>query len=142
MASLIQEWAKFTPGMDIISRKNIDGLDEFFLKTPKERLSFAVRRIASERHILANQYDYAWLYAAIQERLLKGIEAYRSVESFRSYLKNNHIAPIPANSTISVSYGSQSGKFPEWKFTDCDLTESERRIMVVKRFLSLFNKGK
>jgi hypothetical protein len=91
---------------------------------------------------LENRYDFAWLYATIQQGQLKGIEKYKSVESFRQHLNNIGIKNIPSNSTISCWYGNLRHQYPDWVFSNCDATERQRRINVAKRFLSLFNKGK
>ena len=140
--ALVEELVKAIPDMEIVEVKDVDRIEEFQRKPPMERLDFAIRRIDSEKGLLVNRYDFAWMYAAIQEGQLKGIEKYKSVNSFLQHLINIGIKNVPSNSTISCWYGYLRHKFPNWVFSDCDATERQRRINVAKRFLSLYNKGK
>jgi hypothetical protein len=140
--ALARELVMAIPDMEIVEVKDVDRIEEFQRKPPMERLDFAIRRVACEKGLLVNRYDFAWLYAAVQEGQLKGIEKFKSVDSFRQYLINIGIENVPSNSTISCWYGYLRHKFPNWVFSDCDATERQRRINVAKRFLSLYNKGK
>ena len=140
--ALVEELVKAIPDMAIVEVKDVDSIEEFQRKPPMERLDFAIRRIDSEKGLLVNRYDFAWLYAAIQEGQLKGIEKYKSVNSFRQHLINLGIKNVPSISTISCWFGYLHHKYPNWVFSDCDATERQRRINVAKRFLSLYNKGK
>ena len=140
--ALIERLVEAVPGMEIVEVEDMDSLEEFQRKSPMERLDFAIRSIDSEEGLLANRYDFAWLYAAIQHKLLKGVEAFHSVESFRQHLNNIGIKNIPSNSTISCWYGNLRHQYPDWAFSNCDATERQRRINVAKRFLSVFYKGK
>ena len=139
--ALVEELVKAIPDMEIVEAKDVDSIEEFQRKPPIERLDFAIRRVDSEKGLLVNRYDFAWLYAAIQEGQLKGIEKYKSVNSFRQHLINIGIKKVPSNSTISCWYGYLHQKYPYWVFSDCDATERQRRINVAKRFLCLFTKG-
>ena len=140
--ALLERLAEAIPGMEIDEVKDVDDIEEFQRKPPLERLDSAIRRVDSEKGLLVNRYDFAWLYAAVQEGQLKGIEKFKSVDSFRQYLINIGIENVPSNSTISCWYGYLRHKYPDWVFSDCDATEGQRRINVAKRFLSLYNKGK
>ena len=142
--ALVERLVEAVPGMEIVEVKDMDCIEDFQRKSPMERLDFAIRSIDSEKGLLANRYDFAWLYAVVQYELLTGIEKYKSVKSFRQHLKKIDIKNIPSNSTISGKYGCLQHKNPDdWEFSDgCDATEAQRRINIAKRFLSLFNKGK
>ena len=140
--ALVRELVKAIVDMEIVEVKDMDSIEEFQRKSPMERLDFALHRIDSEKGLLVNRYDFAWLYAAIQQGQLKGIKKYKSVESFRQHLNNIGIINIPSNSTISCWYGNLRHQYPDWAFSNCDATERQRRINVAKRFLSLFYKGK
>ena len=140
--ALVKDLSEAIPGMEIVEVKDMDSIEEFQRKSPMERLDFAIRSVDSEKGLLANRYDFAWLYAAIQQGQLKGIKKYKSVESFRQHLNNIGIKNIPSNSTISCWYGNLRHQYPDWVFSNCDAPERQRRINVAKRFLSLFNKGK
>ena len=142
--ALVRELVKAIVDMEIVEVKDMDSNEEFQRKSPMERLDFALHRIDSEKGLLVNRYDFAWLYAAVQQKLLKGLEAFHSVESFRQHLINNGMN-VPSNSTITIKYSCIQNKFPDWNFTDKhgrDTSERQRRINVVKRFLSLYYKGK
>ena len=143
--ALVEKLVEAIPGMEIVEDKDMDSIEEFQRKPPMERLDFAIRRIDSEKGVLVNRYDFAWLYAAVQEGKLKGVEPFHSVESFRQHIISLGIMNAPSNSTITTKYRCLPNMFPNWKFTDKrgrDATEEQRRINVVKRFLSLFYKGK
>lgn len=143
--ALLQELGKAINGMEIVEVKDMDCIEEFQRKTPMERLDFAIRSVDCEKGVLVNRYDFAWLYAAVQHKLLKDVEPFHSVESFRQHLIKIGIKNVPSNSTITGKYSCLQNKYPDWKFTDKygrDTTEELRRINVVRRFLSLYHKGK
>lgn len=143
--ALVQELVKAINDMEIVEVKDMDSIEEFQRKSPMERLDFAICSVDGEKGLLVNRYDFAWLYAAVQHKLLKDVEAFHSVESFRQHLINIVIKNIPSNSAITGKYSSLQNKYPDWKFTDKhgrDANERQRRINVVKRFLSLYYKGK
>ena len=143
--ALVKDLFEAIPNIEIVEVKDMDSIEEFQRKSPMERLDFAIRSVDGEKGLLVNRYDFAWLYAAVQHKLLKGVEAFHSVESFRQHLINIGIKNVPSNSTIIGKYSSLQNKYPDWKFTDKygrDTTEELRRINVVRRFLSLYHKGK
>ena len=141
--ALVVELSKAITDMEIVEVADVDSIVEFQRKLPMERFDFAIHAVVSEKGLMANQYDYAWLYAMVQQEQLKGVEKFHSVDSFRQYLINMGIKDVPSNSTISGRYGCLRHKFPDWVFSDgCDITEVQRRINIAKRFLCLFMKGK
>ena len=141
--ALVVELSKAITDMEIVEVADVDSIVEFQRKLPMERFDFAIHAVVSEKGLMANQYDYAWLYAMVQQEQLKGVEKFHSVDSFRQYLINMGIKDVPSNSTISGRYGCLRHKFPDWVFSDgCDATEAQRRINIAKRFLCLFLKGK
>ena len=141
--ALVVELSKAITDMEIVEVNDVDSIVEFQRKSPMERFDFALHAVVSEKGLMANQYDYAWLYAMVQQEQLKGVEKFRSVDSFRQYLINIAVNDVPSNSTISGRYGCVRHKFPDWVFSDgCDATEAQRRINIAKRFLCLFLKGK
>ena len=140
--ALIERLVEAIPSMEIVKVKDMDSIEEFQRKSPMERLDFAIRRVDSEEGLMVKRYDFAWLYAAVQQGQLKGIEKYKSVKSFRQHLIKISIKNVPSNSTISCWFGYLRHQYPDWVFSDCDATESQRRINVAKRFLSLYYKGK
>ena len=141
--ALVVELSKAITDMEIVEVNDVDSIVEFQRKSPMERFDFALHAVVSEKGLMANQYDYAWLYAMVQQEQPKGVEKFRSVDSFRQYLINIAVKDVPSNSTISGRYGCVRHKFPDWVFSDgCDATEAQRRINIAKRFLCLFLKGK
>jgi len=140
--ALIKELVKVIPEMEIVEVKDVESTDEFQRKSPMERFDFAIKAIVAEKSVIANRYDFAWIYSAVQEGSLKGIRMFNSVKSFRQYLLDKGIENVPSNSTISDKYVLQNKPFPDWKFSDCDVTETQRRINIVRRLLCLYNKGK
>ena len=132
------------PQAEIVSEKNVDSIDEFRRQPPEVRLDYALRQIVTEKDVIKHQYDYTWLYAAIQGNMMEHVKKFRSVDDFRNHLRKLEIANIPSNSTVSDKYRStlNNETFPNWNFTDCGNDETDRRIQVVKRFLALYNKGK
>ena len=140
--ALVERLVEAVPGMEIVEVKDMDSIEEFQRKSPMERLDFAIRRVDSEEGLMVKHYDFAWSYAAVQQGQLKGIEKYKSVKSFRQHLIKISIKNVPSNSTISCWFGYLRHQYPDWVFSDCDATESQRRINVAKRFLSLYYKGK
>ena len=83
--ALVEKLIKAIPDMELVEVEDVEEIEEFQRKPPMERLDFAIRSVDSEEGLLANRYDFAWLYAAIQQGQLKGIEKYKSVESFRQH---------------------------------------------------------
>ena len=140
--ALVEKLIKAIPDMELVEVEDVEEIEEFQRKPPMERLDFAIRSVDSEKGLLVNRYDFAWLYAAVQHKLLKGIEAFHSVESFRQHLIKIGIKKVPSNSTISCWYGYLRHQYPDWVFSDCDATERQWRINISKRFLSLYYKGK
>ena len=141
--ALVVELSKAITDMEIVEVNDVDSIVEFQRKSPMDRFDFAIHAVVSEKGLMANQYDYAWLYAMVQQEQLKGVEKFHSVDSFRQYLINIGFKDVPSNSTISGRYGCLRHKFPDWVFSDgCDATEAQRRINIAKRFLCLFLKGK
>ena len=141
--ALVVELSKAITDMEIVEVNDVDSIVEFQRKLPMERFDFAINAVVSDKGLMANQYDYAWLYAMVQQEQLKGVEKFHSVDSFRQYLINTGIKDVPSNSTISGRYGCLRHKFPDWVFSDgCDATEVQRRINIAKRFHCLFLKGK
>ena len=142
--ALFNSLSEAIPGVKIVRVEEVDSIDEFRRQAPMVRLDYALQHIVAEKDVIKYKYDYAWLYAAIQGNLLKGVTKFRSVDDFRNHLRKLQIANVPSNSTISDKYSTRfcEKTFSNWTFTDCSIDEAERRIQVVKRFLSLYNKGK
>ena len=73
--ALVERLVEAVPGMEIAEVKDMDCIEEFQRKSPMERLDFAIRSVNSEKGLLANRYDFAWLYAVLPYARADGIEA-------------------------------------------------------------------
>ena len=83
-------------------------------------------------------YDYTWIMEVMN--LTKGLPKFNTPSSFITYLKNNGIKRLPSEDSINKKQNVFTGTFPDWEFTDCDMSEGTRRINTGKRFLSLYRK--
>jgi ASC-1-like (ASCH) protein len=140
--ALLEELVKAIFDMEIVEVKEVDSIEEFQRKSPMERFDFALSAIVTEKGVIIKRYDFAWIYSVVQEGSVKDIDMFSSVKSFRQHLFNIGIDNVPSNSTISDRLAHKRNRFPSWEFSDCDITEAQRRINVVKRLLCLYNKGK
>ena len=73
--ALIKDLSEAILDMEIVEVKDMDSIEEFQRKSPMERLDFAIRSVDSEKGLLANRYDFAWLYAVLLYARADGIEA-------------------------------------------------------------------
>ncbi len=137
MAQLLEEWAKRIPEMEIVRREEcLDAaIDDMNL-----RMALAIKAL-NKHGAIRYYYDYTWIMVAIGDGVVKGMNAFRSPQSFIDYLKSIGVAQIPCRATISNNYNKVYGTYPDWEFTDTeDPSEILRRKNVVKQFLSAINK--
>ena len=87
---------------------------------------------------LKHLYDYTWIMEVMNQT--KGLPKFNTPSSFITYLKNNGIKRLPSEDSINKKQNVFTGTFPDWEFTDCDMSEGTRRINTGKRFLSLYRK--
>ncbi len=106
------------------------------LSAVDERVKQSIGVLQQEK-VLANQYDYTWLMALMNEK--KDMPSFKTPSSYVSYLKGLQIGRCPSESLVSKYLNKFSGIFPDWEFIDCDITEANRRINVAKRFLNLYS---
>ncbi len=138
MAQLLEEWAKRIPEMEIVRREEcLDAaLDDMNL-----RVALAIKDLANKGAI-RYYYDYTWIMVAIGDGVVKGMNAFRSPQSYIGYLKGIGVEKVPSRSTISNFNNKVYGNYPNWAFTDTeDTSEILRRKNVVRQFLSAFNKA-
>ena len=122
--------------VEVVSTEELQGalsdVDECFAK--------AIKVLQDER-VIRNQYDYAFIYMAIQEGVISGMEPFYSVPSFTAYLKDLKIANPPCNSSIKFICKQTQGDFPEWMYIEShDPNEERRRRNIVFRFSSAFSR--
>lgn len=122
--------------VEVVSAGDVEvlasGTDECFAK--------AIGELQDDRTI-RNQYDYAFIYMAIQEGVIGGMEAFYSVASFASYLKELKVSNAPSKNSISNICTHTRGEFPSWVYDEpVDANEERRRRNVVFRFSSAFSR--
>lgn len=104
----------------------------------EERIKSAIDILKDEREI-KHLYDYTWLMQAMNDT--KDLPHFDNPQSFINYMEMLGIEALPEVSTVKKAYGKVVGTFPQWTFLDADATESNRRVNVVKRFISAYRKG-
>ncbi len=92
-----------------------------------------------EEQVLKHLYDYTWVMEVMNQT--KGVATFNTPALFIAFLDGAGVERRPSDDTITRKLNVMTGMFPQWRFTDCDTTEANRRINVGKRFLSLFRKG-
>ena len=108
------------------------------LSPVEQRVRHALEVLKQEQ-LLSHLYDYTWVMGVMNDT--DGLPCFSSPQSFLTYLEGLGLGQLPDSSTISKKNNSFSGTFPNWTFTDSDITEANRRINIGKRFLSLYRKG-
>ena len=124
--------------VEVMSTGDLQGMtnsvDECFAKAIKE---------LQDDKVLRNQYDYAFIYLAIREGLISGVDPFYSVQSFVDYLKGLGISNPPCKNSISNICTHTRGDYPEWQYDDyVDANEERRRRIIVTRFSSVFTRLK
>jgi hypothetical protein len=88
-------------------------------------------------------YDFTWIYVAMNQYVVEGIDGFNSPQAYIDYLKELGVSNLPHRSTISNNCHKVGGVFPDWSFSDTeDPREVLRRKNVVKQFLSAFMRAK
>ena len=105
-------------------------------------MACAIREL-NQCGVLHRFYDYAYIMAALNEEVVKGVPFFYTPMDFLSYLKSLGFENIPGKTSIYDTINKIKGSFPNWTFTDHPKDiEVRRRINVVKRFLNAFGKAK
>ncbi len=102
-----------------------------------QRIRTCIDRLIEEK-LIAHLYDYTWILEVMNQT--DGLPHFNTPQSFIIYMKDLGIEKMPSDSTINKKQNVFSGTFPDWKFTNCDTTEANRRINVAKRFLNIYRK--
>lgn len=92
--------------------------------------------VLQKEKLLKNLYDYTWVMEAMNQTA--GMPNFDTPNSFITYLRGLNVERLPSEDTIQVKQNKFVGEFPNWEFTDCDITEATRRINVGKRFLNAY----
>ena len=136
--ALIEEWAKHIPEMEVVA---LQEAGEYEMDEMNRRMALAVKTV-EQNGAIRRLYDFAWVMAAVNDGVVKGLGEFKSPQSFIDYLKTLGVDRVPSRTTLSTWYGRVLGKYPEWEFTDkCDPREKLRRHNVVRQLLSALNRA-
>lgn len=86
--------------------------------------------------LLKHLYDFTWVMETMNQT--EGLPKFNTPRSYITYMQSLGIKNLPSEDSINRKQNTFSGKFPDWEFSDCDMTEATRRINIGKRFLSIF----
>ena len=138
MVSLLEEWVKHIPEMEIVSleKSGVYEVDEV-----NRRMTIALN-LMKQVGVIRYGYDYTWIMVAINDGAIKGLGAFKSPQSFMDYLRNLGVENVPSRTTLSTWFGKVFGSYPNWEFTDTeDPQEILRRKNVVRQLISVLNKA-
>lgn len=129
---------KLCQQVEVVSTEDLQGplsdIDECFAKAIKE---------LQDDKVIKNQYDYAFIYLAINEGIISGMEPFRSIRGYVEYLKELGVSNPPSKNPVSTMCKSTMGYFPDWFYDEpLDAYEELRRKNVVTRFSSAFTRAK
>ena len=138
MVSLLEEWVKHIPEMEIVS---LEESGEYELDEINRRMTIALK-LMKQVGVIRYGYDYTWIMVAINDGAIKGLGAFKSPQSFMDYLRNLGVENVPSRTTLSTWFGKVFGSYPNWEFTDTeDPQEILRRKNVVRQLISVLNKA-
>lgn len=86
--------------------------------------------------LLKHLYDFTWVMETMNQT--EGLPKFNTPRSYITYMQSLGIKNLPSEDSINRKQNTFIGKFPDWEFSDCDMTEATRRINIGKRFLSIF----
>lgn len=138
MVSLLEEWVKHIPEMEIVS---LEKSGEYEVDEVNRRMTIALN-LMKQVGVIRYGYDYTWIMVAINDGAIKGLGAFKSPQSFMDYLRNLGVENVPSRTTLSTWFGKVFGSYPNWEFTDTeDPQEILRRKNVVRQLISVLNKA-
>ncbi len=122
--------------VEVVRTEELQGdfndVDDSFVKAIKE---------LQEEKVIRNKFDYAFIYMAIREGIISGMEPFHSIRGFVEYLKEIGIANPPGKNAISGICKGTTGFYPDWMYDELvDAYEERRRRIVVTRFSSAFTR--
>lgn len=138
MVSLLEEWVKHIPEMEIVS---LEESGEYEIDEINRRMTIGLN-LMKQVGVIRYGYDYTWIMVAINDGAIKGMGAFKSPQSFMDYLRNLGIENVPSRTTLSTWFGKVLGTYPNWEFIDTqDPQEILRRKNVVRQLISVLNKA-
>lgn len=138
MVSLLEEWVKHIPEMEIVS---LEESGEYEIDEINRRMTIGLN-LMKQVGVIRYGYDYTWIMVAINDGAIKRLGAFKSPQSFMDYLRNLGIENVPSRTTLSTWFGKVLGTYPNWEFIDTqDPQEILRRKNVVRQLISVLNKA-
>ena len=136
MVSLLEEWVKHIPEMEIVS---LEKSGEYELDEINRRMTISLN-LMKQVGVIRYGYDYTWIMVAIGDGVINELGGFRSPQSFIDYLKGLGIEKVPSRSLISSFLDKVLGTYPDWVFVDTeDPREKLRRKNVVRQLISALN---
>lgn len=129
---------KLCQQVEVVSTMDLQGkaspVDECFAK--------AINELLKER-VIRHKYDYAFIFMAINESLISGMDPFFSPQNFIDYLRLLGIEDLPCRATLSNMCTYTQGEYPQWDYCPAvDANEELRRRNIVVRFSSAFSRAK
>ncbi|MBQ2675387.1 MAG: hypothetical protein IJG07_12035 [Prevotella sp.] len=110
----------------------LSDIDECFAK--------AIKELQDEKEI-RNRYDFAFIFMAIREGIISGVEPFLSVQNFIDYLRDINVSSPPCKNSIANICTRTQGEYPYWLYDEVlDAKEELRRRNIVMRFSSVFSR--
>ena len=129
---------KLCQQVEVVSTMDLQGkaspVDECFAK--------AINELLKER-VIRHKYDYAFIFMAINEGVITGMDPFFSPQNFIDYLRLLGIEDLPCRATLSNMCTYTQGEYPQWDYCPAvDANEELRRKNIVVRFSSAFSRAK
>ena len=123
--------------VEVVSTEDLQGqeshTDTCFAKAIKELL---------KERVIRHKYDYAFIFMAINEGLISGMDPFFSPQNFIDYLRLLGIEDLPCRATLSNMCTYTQGEYPQWDYCPAvDTAEELRRRKIVVRFSSAFSRA-
>ena len=123
--------------VEVVSTENLQGqeshTDACFAK--------AIKELQKER-VIRHKYDYAFIFMAINEGIITGMDPFFSPQNFIDYLRMLEIKDLPCRATLSNMCTYTQGEYPQWDYCPAvDTAEELRRRNIVVRFSSAFSRA-
>ena len=101
----------------------------------------AIKELLKER-VIRHKYDYAFVFMAINEGIISGMDPFFSPQNFIDYLRLLGIEDLPCRATLSNMCTYTQGGYPQWDYCPAvDANEELRRRNIVVRFSSAFSRA-
>ena len=96
-----------------------------------------------EDNVFKRKGDYTYIMMCSNEGIIDDLGTFENPDEFLEYLRICDLDFLPGRTSLYDAMGNTFGNYPNWTFHDKpSFTESKRRINVVKRFLSAYNRAK